>query len=854
MSSKVYKGEYASKIEFPLGGIGTGCVSISGTGELVNWEMFSRPNKETRNGYTHFAIKAEDESGVVDARVLQGDITQNFYGTGYGEKHSWGFGHGTPRTSMAGFPHFKDVTFGAKFPYAEINYSDKDFPAKITLDAFNPFIPVNDADSSIPAAFFTWKIYNSSNKRMKYTVAFSCQNPLLENTINKKFSVGGIHGIEMSSTASPEPRFNGTVRISTDADDVAVQEYWYRGAWFDDSTVFWQEFASPEKLPERKYETPAAADMCTLCATVSVEPYETRDVKFLLSWYVPDFVKTWNIKDGEEMPKWKNYYTKLFASHDALLEYVYKNWERLDKYSRLFSNLLLSTTMPDDVRDRVISNLAILKSSTCLRLENGEFYGFEGVNKDVGSCEGSCAHVYNYAYELRFLCSKLERRLPALDYTYNQAEDGGMQFRLMLPLGKSSYNFRPCVDGQMGGILKFYRDFKICGDTEWLKLWWPKVKKSLEYAWSDTNKDKWDPDKSGVIMGRQHHTLDVELFSANSWLSGFYLAALKAASEISRYLGETEDADMYDEIYRKGKEYMERELFNGEYYIQKINIEDKGIIEYGCGADEKGKQFYWDEEIQQAKYQYNDGCLTDQILAQWHASLIGLGDVFDSEHRRKAAESIYRYNFKCMRDVFNPCRLYSVNDERGVRICTWPKGSHKPRIPIPYSEETMCGFEYAAACLMLQNGYERECLEIISALSDRYDGKKRNPFSENECGASYVRSLASYSLLLTYSGFIYDMSKMELGFSPVRYSEGYSSFWSVDGGWGSIRYSGGKWIFSVMYGKIELKRFFLPKIITSVIGKDKILNFKNSCGYAEFDKAVKLTEGDSLIFSTSETD
>ena len=61
--------------------------------------------------------------------------------------------------------------------------------------------------------------------------------------------------------------------------------------------------------------------------------------------------------------------------------------------------------------------------------------------------------------------------------------------------------------------------------TEWLRSLWPSVKKSIEYAWADTNKDRWDPEQKGVLTGRQHHTLDMELFGPNSWLTGFYLAA-----------------------------------------------------------------------------------------------------------------------------------------------------------------------------------------------------------------------------------------------------------------------------------------------------------------------------------------
>ena len=208
--------------------------------------------------------------------------------------------------------------------------------------------------------------------------------------------------------------------------------------------------------------------------------------------------------------------------------------------------------------------MSVLKSPTCLRLENGEFYAFEGCGINNGSCEGSCTHVWNYAFALPFLFPALERSMRELDYAYNQHEDGGMEFRLPLPLGRSRAPFRSCADGLMGGVIKFYREWKIMGDDEWLKKWWPKVKKSLEYAWAPTNADQWDPGMTGVLTGRQHHTLDMELFGPNAWLNNFYLAALKAAAEISRHLGESEDAEKYTRLYENGRAFTERELWNGE--------------------------------------------------------------------------------------------------------------------------------------------------------------------------------------------------------------------------------------------------------------------------------------------------
>ncbi|WP_202865884.1 GH116 family glycosyl hydrolase [Paenibacillus contaminans] len=134
---------------------------------------------------------------------------------------------------------------------------------------------------------------------------------------------------------------------------------------------------------------------------------------------------------------------------------------------------------------------------------------------------------------------------------------------------------------------------------------------------------------------------------------------------------------------------------------------------------------------------------------------------------RKSLASIYRHNFKTsMRNIFNPWRLYSLNDEAGLMICTWPEGTVKPAVPLTYSTETMNGFEYQAAVHMIQKGKVAEGMEIVEAIRDRYDGERRSPWNEFECGSNYARSMASYSLLLTYSGFEYDMTVKRIFFNP----------------------------------------------------------------------------------------
>ncbi len=805
---KLFSKECGAQISFPLGGIGTGSVGLAGNGALVDWEIRNRPNRESINGFSNFAIKAEDEAAqsVVDARLLQGDTMRDYMGGLHFGNHSWGFGHGPNRGTMAGEKHFENVEFCGEFPIATVRFRDVHFPGEVSLEAFNPFIPGNSDDSSIPAAFFQFSIQNPTERALKYSIGFSVTNPFPKSGRHAYVSRGGVSAITMDSgVQDPDGVDYGQAAIAADGAEMTWQEYWYRGGWFDEVTMFNNEFFAYGPMKNRRFDSLAEErpDTSTLAASISVEPGEKRSIRFLLTWCVPNCWKYWSGAGPETAPKWKNYCARRFPNPVETAEYCFQNWERLHGDTVRFKEALFSSSLPECVLDAIQGNLATLKSSTCLRLEDGTFYGFEGVGRDYGSCEGTCQHVWNYAYVLPFLFPDLERSIRETELTYDMEPSGELHFRTMLPLGSGRQDFRACVDGQMGTVMKFYREWKICGDNRWLERYWGRVKKCIEYAWSPDNGDRWDPDKTGVIHGRQYHTLDMELFGANSWLTGFYHGALLAGAEMAEAMGENETAAEYRSLFQKGRQWLDAHTFNGRHYVQNIDIRDRALLEkYGGSANDAVKN-YWDGETGEIKYQIGEGCEIDQVVAGWHADLMGLPPVFDPDHRRQALESIYQVNFKSMREVQNPCRIFACDGEKGVLMCAWEDGTEKPKITIPYTEECMSGFEYAAACNMLQCGMEKEALEIVAAIRERYDGKKRNPWAEIECGASYARAMASYSLLLAYSGFRYDLTEGRIGFQPVRLGR---YFWAIEGAWGTVELEERSVSLKVCYGRLALRR------------------------------------------------
>ena len=228
----------------------------------------------------------------------------------------------------------------------------------------------------------------------------------------------------------------------------------------------------------------------------------------------------------------------------------------------------------------------------------------------------------------------------------------------------------------------------------------------------------------------------MELFGPNAWLGSFYVAALAAGAEMAEAVGERELADEWRAMARAGAAHIDGALFNGDWYVQRIDLADRSIVEAfdtGRAAGVLGDGFaaaYWSEEHGQVKYQLAEACLSDQILGVWHADMAGLPSLLDDTHVERALRAVHRHNFRASLDGhFNPCRVYAYEDEGGLLLATWPEGTQKPAVPAPYSEEVWSGIEFASAAHMIARGLLEEGLSIVRASRARHDGRRRSPWN-----------------------------------------------------------------------------------------------------------------------------
>jgi non-lysosomal glucosylceramidase len=214
---------------------------------------------------------------------------------------------------------------------------------------------------------------------------------------------------------------------------------------------------------------------------------------------------------------------------------------------------------------------------------------------------------------------------------------------------------------------------------------------------------------------------------------------------------------------------------------------------------------YWSDEHSELKYQMGEGCITDQILGQWHAEVAGIGRFLHDGKVRKALESIYANNFRpSLEDHFNPCRNYAYEDEGGLLVATYSEGVRQPMVAAPYAEEVWTGLEYMSASHMIMRGLVKEGLDVVRAARDRHNGARRNPWNDIECGSYYARSMSAWQLVNAWSGLEADLVAGRIAFAP-REEVDYCVFWSAGNGFGQLISKGGALTLVVIGGSIDVQ-------------------------------------------------
>lgn len=484
-------------------------------------------------------------------------------------------------------------------------------------------------------------------------------------------------------------------------------------------------------------------------AEVALAPGAEAVFSFAIAWHFP------NQENGHE-------YAARFADALAVLRYVQEHQSRLTADTRLWRDTFYDSTLPYWLLDRLHSTVSILASGTCQYWKNGRFWAWEGVN----CCEGTCTHVWNYSHAEARLFPELARSTREMQDFCPRDQGGGFHPDTGLVGFRSNDNY--AADGQCGTILKAYREHLMSPDDAFLKRNWPSIRKALEYSIEqDAKGPSGDAvgNADGLIENTQHNTYDINYEGPNTFVGSLYLAALRAGEEMARLAGDTGFADKARAIFESGRKLTHERLYDGEYYIQDVDLE----------------KF--------PKYQYKNGCLSDQLFGQGWAWQLSLGNIYSPESIRSALQAVWKYNWAPdigpYNEAFPPFRWFISPGQAGLLICTWPKSEYLTEGTL-YREEVWTGIEYQVAGHMIWEGMLTEGLAICRAVHERYHPDLFNPYNEIECGDHYARAMASWGVYLALAGFEYDGPKAALAFAPRMKPDNFKAAFTWAQGWGTF--------------------------------------------------------------------
>ena len=783
---EVYRGKDLAYIGMPVGGLCTGTVYIGGDGKLWLWDIFNQ-HKEgviavTYENWHGQRVRPRDGANYIFPVSPEYPFEQGFgLRVSQGDK-SW--------ERSLDFKGFDDISFKGQYPIADIVYRDNQMPVEVELQSFSPFVPLDIENSSNPATVMRFKVTNKSQDKAEIELSGWLENAILRFTEEAE-------EVELLNTVEER---SGNILLTCKANTSSEAMKSRRD--FGTMSLLLMEaggtFAGSAEIrvnsrllfPDNDKKTASANLGEQLCGglsrTVKLNPEESSEIVFIISWHFPNIELPQNERSAGENKG--RYYSNRFRDSREVALGMAGNYNKLYNLTSLWRNTFYeNSSLPHWFLNRTFVNTSILATETCFLLKDGRFWAWEG----IGCCPGTCTHVWHYAQAMGRIFPELEKNLrERTDFAVMDRISGGIDFR-------GSLASRYAADGQAGIVLRAYRDYQMSADESFLRRNWDDIKFALQYL-IDLDKEYGD-EANGMIFGEQHNTLDAEWYGYIPAITSLYLAALAAAVEMARATGDTSSEKEYLSILESGKVNIES-LFNGEYFIQEEHPDHLDAI--GIGK----------------------GCYIDQVFGQGWAFQLNLGRLYNKEMINSSLDALWRFNFVpdmgALRDSLPPGiagRPYAIKGDAGLVMCTWPLGGKRDdwekHWQFGYFNECMTGFEYQVAGHMIWEGKSDKGLSIVKAIHERYDAVKRNPYNEIECSDHYSRAMASYGAFIAACGFTYNGPQCQIGFAPKFGADDFKAAFTGAEGWGSIKQTrkASEQVnkISLAYGNLKLKEIVL---------------------------------------------
>ncbi|HET6178884.1 MAG TPA: non-lysosomal glucosylceramidase [Candidatus Sulfotelmatobacter sp.] len=638
----------------PVGGFGAGTFSRTYAGNFSRWHLKAGIHKYETLYANQFAMFQQAEGSPAVAQVLSSDHPKA------GSLTSWKWDY------PVGAGDYYSL-----YPKSWYDYRWDRFPAHVVLEQFSPILPDNYRESSYPVAVYRWHAENPTNQTVTVSVLLSWTNMVgwtrgsgrdfsghLSEGDRNRFMSDAKSGAAMKGIVFDRNRagsrvtdeWDGQMAIATvDSPGVEITyQTTYRPD--EDGAEVWAPFAKDGRLANSDQQWISSDE--TLAGAIAVrftlKPGEKRVIPMVIAWDLP-------IVEFGSGRKWYRHYTDFYGTTGTNawkiaadgLSNAAKWSDAIDAWQ---SPIASDESKPLWYRGELFNELYIVA-------DGGSLWG-----RPVGS-EPKSPHTFGFlecfdysfydTLDVLFYGSMpMLKFWPDLDkqvlrqfadtvpqemadkyiWQWKSVQTGQPQFRTRKAKGAvphdlgvpnedpflqvnqfSWQNTNGWKDLNSKLVLMIYRDYIFTGrsDVQFLRYTWPAVKEAMEYLGKfDSNGDGM-PDSDGF----PDQTYDEWVVRGQSAYAGsLWLAALRAAEEIGKTLGDEKSAEKYQALFAKGQASYIKNLWNGDYFLYDTQSE------------------------------YKDNIQAEQLAGQWYANMTGLGDLVPQEMQHKALKKVFDYN------------------------------------------------------------------------------------------------------------------------------------------------------------------------------------------------------------------
>lgn len=664
----------------PLGGLGTGYITLEGNGCLGKTTIFNEHTKPRLWNRPFLAFSHKGHIYTLDLGP-QGKSAK---------KPRKGAGH-----NLKGVDN---IAYWGHFPVVDMKASVKDIPVKLGLRAFTPFILGNTNNSNIPAALFEIRLNNSSKDPISGRLAFSFPGTLASGdtgeTTNKSkgdkfrydFWEGRYRGITVTGY-----RGTGYALIIKNKNSDRVR---LLGHALGSPDYPWSKMLRVH-LSETKAKTQAgtvsqtrAADTgISVVLNYNIKPGQFQSFRFALSWFYPYF------KDSGGEPH-RHHYSRLYGNARRIAEHTITHFDELLRQTLSWQNdIYKSGEYPDWLKDGLINSLYSLAKNTLWVVSDrpDNWYLKEGLfthNESFTGCsitETMVCRMHGHLPAL-FFFPELERTtLHAFRHYQLCSGEIPFSFGRGTSLCDPRYQCQhPLNSGQY--VQMVYRYYLRTRDKKFLEEFYNSVKAAIHYQ------QTLDYDKDGLVNDHSHaepgefwpanQFYDIwPWYGTSAYVAGTWLATLACARAIARQIGDSVFARECSRWLKKATASYEEKLWNGRYY-----------------------RLYNDPENKRKK----ETCLANQLMAQWCVRLVKLPDVLPEDKIQKALDSITRLNFKATGHGL----VNGVNPDGKPEPCGYDNSPDG----IDHGRQVFFGENMCAAMTFIYHGRKETGLEIARRL------------------------------------------------------------------------------------------------------------------------------------------